>query len=224
MPTDASGPDHDSSGPLGLLLRPSLTRQCWGFMIGSALFAIGSAPGFSDWAGATTANICYFVGAWGFTYAGFLQWVLSGPRLIPKGDLLVVSAVWLGAAAQSVGTILFNMSTSSALSARSIDAQKHFVWSPDAAGSVLFLVSGALALRAYRHRQKAWDPRSADWWSSQVNMLGCVAFGLSAVGAFIVAGGDSYDPWLASVGTFVGAICFFLASLLVLPALSSSRD
>ncbi len=51
---------------------PTLNKQCWGgFMIGSALFALGSAPGFGSWAGgAATVNVCYFVGAWFFTAAG----------------------------------------------------------------------------------------------------------------------------------------------------------
>ena len=51
-------------------LTPTLPKQCWGFMIGSALFALGSAPGLAHVMGAGFANSCYFVGAWFFTAAG----------------------------------------------------------------------------------------------------------------------------------------------------------
>lgn len=220
---DPALPVRRSAGALGFLLTPTLTKQCVGFMLGSSLFAIGSALGLVSPDSGDLSNLCYFVGAFGFTYSGFLQWSMSGPRGLAKGELIAISAVWLAAATQSVGTIMFNVSTSAALRAHSITAQKHLVWSPDAAGSVLFLVSGALAMRAYRHRNQAWDPRSKDWWSTLVNMVGCVAFGLSAIGAYILAGGDSYDPWLANVGTLVGAVCFFLASLIVIPAWSGPR-
>lgn len=211
------------TGALSLLLRPTLTRQCWGFMLGSLLFALGSAPGFADWAGESTANLCYFIGAWGFTYAGFIQWILSGSHTILHGGAAVISAVWLSAATQSIGTILFNVSTSAALQAQSVQAQDRFVWTPDAGGSVLFLVSGALALRAYRHRNRWWNPRAADWWSTQINMIGCIAFGVSAVGAFVLSSGDVVSSSMANVGTFVGAICFFLASLVVLPGWNRSK-
>jgi uncharacterized membrane protein len=229
--SDASVPQQGTDaaalptgGLLGLLLKPTLTRQCWGFMIGSLLFALSSAPGLSDWLGSGTGNVLCFIGAWGFTYAGFIQWITSGPRLVSKGDAMLISAVWLAAATQSVGTVLFNVSTSAALTAKSVAAQEQLVWNPDAAGSVAFLISGALAIRGYRHRYRAWNPGSRDWWSTQINMVGCIAFGVSAVGAYILSDGSSYDPWLANAGTFVGAVCFFLASLIVLPSLRPSSE
>lgn len=58
------------------LLAPTLRKQCWGFMIGSSLFALGSAPWISVWMGAANANICFFVGAWFFTGAGLIQLVV----------------------------------------------------------------------------------------------------------------------------------------------------
>jgi len=204
-------------GVAAVLLQPSLTRQCWGFMLGSSMFALGSAPGFASWAGSGASNVLYFIGAWGFTYAGFVQWFLSGDRTTVFRGHAVVRADWLSAATQSVGTILFNVSTSAALQAHAVAAQQRFVWSPDAAGSLAFLVSGALAMRAYRHANTWWDPRKAGWWSTQINMIGCIAFGASAVGAFITQTGGTLDASIANVGTFIGAICFFLASLVVLP-------
>lgn len=222
--TTAPDPTPAARGLAGLILHPTLSRQCWGFMIGSSLFALGSAPGFSSWAGSSVSNICYFIGAWGFTYAGFLQWIMSGPRATEVRGRLVVRAAWLAAATQSIGTILFNVSTSAALQAHTISAQQDLVWTPDAAGSVAFLISGALVLRAYRHAHRAWEPAKGEWWSAQVNMVGCIAFGASAVGAFILGSGDSFDATLANAGTFVGAVCFFLASLIVLPYWSERRN
>lgn len=204
------------------LLTPTLTKQCVGFMIGSSLFALGSAPGFGHVVGASVVNLCFFVGAWFFTGAALIQLLRSGrvtvPVSYPPGTM--VRAEWLAAATQFFGTLLFNVSTGAALQAHTIAAQKHLVWTPNAEGSVAFLISGFFALVAYSHTGGGWAPRRADWWSGQVNMLGCVAFGVSAVGAYITPNGVTVDAVLANVGTFVGAVCFFISSLLVLPALS----
>lgn len=192
-------------------------------MIGSSLFALGSFPGFASWAGSAAANLCYFIGAWGFTYAGFVQWSLSGARTMQWKGKEVLRADWMSAATQSVGTILFNVSTAAALRAHALEVERLFSWSPDAAGSVAFLISGGLAMRAYRHSNRAWDPRKAGWWATQVNMVGCIAFGVSAVGAFILGSGATLDPNAANIGTFVGALCFFAASAITLVAWSRSR-
>lgn len=200
-------------------LTPTLSKQCVGFMIGSALFALGSALALGGWASASVSNLCYFVGAWFFTAAGLAQLLLSGAvtARVPYGRGTMVRAEWLAAATQSLGTLLFNVSTTAALDAKTVASQKHFVWSPDAGGSVAFLVSGVLAIVAYNHVKDAWNPRDRQWWSTQINLAGCVAFGISAVGAYIGPGGDSLNNGVANIGTLVGAVCFFLASLIVLP-------
>ncbi|MGW0037455.1 hypothetical protein [Gordonia sp. NPDC003376] len=202
-----------------LLLAPTLTKQCWGFMIGSALFALGSAPWIGQWMGASNANLCYFVGAWFFTYAGMIQLINSGAVsvAVDYAPGRMVRAEWLAASTQSFGTILFNVSTTSALAAHTLPAEKHLVWSPDAGGSVAFLISGVMVLVAYSHTAKAWDPGRIGWWSGVINFLGCVAFGVSAVGAYITPNGNTIDNTLANTGTFIGALCFLVASLVVLP-------
>lgn len=198
---------------------PTLAKQCWIFMIGSALFALGSAPGLSEVMGSDLSNLCYFVGAWFFTTAGLIQLFLSGAVSVPVSYApgRMVRAEWLAAAAQSFGTLLFNVSTTAALQAKTVTAEDRFVWSPDAGGSVAFLVSGVLAFVAYAHVARLWDPGKRGWWSVFVNFVGCVAFGISAVGAFVLPNGDLVNDSLANGGTFIGAICFFLASLIVLP-------
>lgn len=202
-----------------VMLTPTLQKQCWGFMIGSFLFALGSAPGFGSWAGASASNICYFVGAWFFTSAALIQLLRSGDITteVSYGSGTMVRAEWLAAATQFVGTLMFNVSTTAALDAHSIPSQRHLVWSPDAGGSVFFLISGFLLVVAFTHTDTFWKPSSADWWSTQVNLLGCIAFGVSAVGAYITTSGVTVDTAIANWGTFIGALCFLIASAVVLP-------
>lgn len=198
---------------------PSVTKQCWGFIIGSSFFALGSAPGLNELLGSSGSNLLFFIGAWFFTTAGLIQLFLSGAVAVDVsyGSGRMVRAEWLTAATQSFGTIMFNVSTTGALRAKSIGAQETFVWNPDAGGSVAFLVSGVLAFVAYAHVARLWDLGRRAWWSVFINFVGCVAFGVSAVGAYILPGGDAFNSSLANNGTFIGALCFLLASLVVLP-------
>lgn len=195
-------------------ITPSLKLQCLGFMIGSMFFAVGSFGPVSAAIGSTASNVLFFIGSWGFTTAAFIQLQLSGPSRNERGAL---RALWLAAATQFVGTILFNVSTGSAIYAQSVTAQEGLVWAPDAQGSVLFLVSGAFALLALGRVGRLWGPFDRDWLSNWVNMAGCVAFGVSAVAAVVTSSGGVENASLAAWTTCVGAICFFLASALVLP-------
>lgn len=198
---------------------PTVAKQCWGFMIGSALFALSSAPGLSEVLGATGGNLLCFIGAWFFTGAGLIQLFLSGAISVPVSYApgRMVRAEWLSAATQTFGTLMFNVSTTAALYAHSVKAQEHFIWNPDAGGSVGFLVSGVLAFTAYGHAARHWDFGKRAWWSVVANFVGCVAFGISAVGAFILPSGHVINSEIASIGTFIGAVCFFITSFIMLP-------
>ncbi|MGC5246731.1 hypothetical protein ACPXB3_07380 [Gordonia sp. DT219] len=202
-----------------LVLIPTPTKQCCGFMIGSALFAAGSAPWLGIWMGAANANICYFLGAWFFTGAALIQLLTSGAVTVPveyaPGQML--RAQWLAASTQFFGTLLFNVSTTAALTAHTTSADDHLVWKPDAGGSVAFLISGIFVLVDYFHGHRRWNPTDAGWWSGLINLLGCIAFGVSAVGAYVMPDGASVDNMLANTCTFIGAVCFFVSSLIVLP-------
>lgn len=195
-------------------IMPSLKLQCLGFMIGSMFFAVGSFGPISAAIGSTASNVLFFIGSWGFTTAAFIQVQLSGPSRNERGAL---RALWLAAATQFVGTILFNVSTGSAIYAQSVISEKDLVWAPDAQGSVLFLVSGAFALLALGRVGRLWGPIDRDWLSNWVNMAGCVAFGVSAVAAVVTSSGGVENASLAAWTTCVGAVCFFVASALVLP-------
>jgi hypothetical protein len=186
----------------------TLRRQCWLFAIGSSLFAIATLPGSSAIVGAGLANLLCFIGSWFFTAAGWMQLVLSGPAL---------RIGWLSAAAQFAGTILFNISTGSALWAHAVKPERRLVWAPDTSGSLAFLVSGVLGVVAVTAAVGVFELRSRDWQAEWINMIGCFAFGVSALGAFVTKTGVTEDALLANVGTFIGALCFLVAALLALP-------
>ena len=188
-------------------------------MVGASLFALGSAQGVLHFGGPQTANLMFFIGAWFFTSAGLIQVYLS----LPVRENGRYRADWLAAVMQSAGTILFNLSTTAALIAVTTRATREFVWSPDAGGSIAFLVSAVFVFVAYPAGKRAWDPGQVNWWSAWINALGCLAFGVSAVGAFVLQSGDSADLSMANWGTFVGAVCFFVASLIVLPFFPAAR-
>ncbi|MFY9917690.1 MAG: hypothetical protein WAL26_04740 [Mycobacterium sp.] len=193
----------------------TLRRQCWLFAIGSTLFAIATLPGMSATAGAGLSNLLCFVGSWFFTTAGWMQLVLARPAL---------GIGWLSAATQFVGTIMFNISTGSALWAHAVKPERRLVWAPDMFGSVAFLVSGALGIVAVTAVVGIVELKSRDWQAEWINMIGCVAFGVSALGAFVTESGVTEDALLANAGTFVGALCFLVAALVVLPHRAESTD
>lgn len=180
----------------------TLTRQCWLFAIGSTFFAVATAPGFAEAAGAGASNALCFIGSWFFTTAAWMQLSLSDHGI-----------GWWSAASQFAGTILFNVSTGASVWAHTIHAERRDVWAPDATGSLAFLISGALGVLIVGR----WAPKSVDWQAGWINLIGCVAFGVSAAAAFVFKTGVTMDERLANLGTFIGALCFLVAALLVLP-------
>ena len=195
-------------------------------MIGSSLFAVGAAVAIWDLGSANLTNMLCFIGAWFFTAAGLMQTALSGAATtkVDYGTGRMFRAVWLAAAIQSIGTILFNVSTSAALSAHTMQAEERLVWNPDAGGSVAFLISAAFVYVGYfRERDTLWEPGRSEWWAAHINMLGCIAFGVSAVGEFILSDGSTENAMLANWGTLIGALCFFFSSAVVLPQLGWNR-
>ena len=200
-----------------------LRSQCWLFAIGSSLFAIATAPGFAMVGGAGATNLLCWVGSLFFTSAALIQLVLSRPSVVRSWATPSIRAEWLSAATQFGGTLCFNVSTGAALWAHRLPSRRHFVWGPDAAGSVAFLVSGVLGVAAVSLVVGIFQLKSREWLAAWINMIGSIAFGVSAVGAFITKKGVTEDAVLANIGTFVGALCFLIAALLVLPKRVSPR-
>lgn len=214
------------------------------FMIGSALFALGSAPGtwprahIMRWLRPEMAGWVFFTGSVFFTSAAWLQWLeaLNGDvadtaapgRSRPKHWRFVGwrprNLGYLAATVQFAGTLLFNVNTAEALrTGLGWQRQDFLVWTPDMIGSVCFLIASQAALMEISHHYWSWQPRSLSWWIAAINMLGSVFFMLSAVASAVEPGLIVLAPWLASFGTFAGAVCFLVGAYLLIPELFETQ-
>jgi hypothetical protein len=193
-----------------------LRRESWGFAVGSALFFVGVLPPYAAWAGLVGTNATFFAGSLFFTTAGLIQLLLSGRRTPDARMNRADRTDWWAAAIQFAGTLLFNVSTGAALIAAIADPARVGVgWRPDAWGSAAFLVSSVLAVVATKDRGQLWDRDARTWHGTGLNLLGSIAFGVSAVAAFVVPStGELVSPLWANLGTGIGALCFFAAALL----------
>jgi hypothetical protein len=199
------------------------------FAIGSICFALGSFPPYATALGATPDNLTYFIGSIFFTTASFLQYmeVASAPTAVVEphhkgaGSLLRIRhhrIDWWAAVIQLIGTLWFNRTTLSALLVGlGASSSHHPVWRPDALGSICFLVSSWLAWVEERHGPFAWRPDSISWWITILNLVGSIAFGVSAVASYVTSSGQLLSLALTNLGTFVGAICFLIGAVLLLP-------
>ena len=200
----------------GALTRRRLRREAWGFAFGSLCFLVGALPPYAAWVGAVGANLTFFVGSILFTSAALIQLSLSGRRP-PRGDTNRADrADWWAAAVQFAGTLLFNISTFAALAAAIARPDAVGVgWRPDAWGSLAFLVSSTLAVVATKDRGRLWDPDARTWHGTWLNLAGSVAFGASAVGAYVLPStGNLLSEYWANLGTMLGAVCFLVAAVL----------
>ncbi|HUK73313.1 MAG TPA: hypothetical protein VLW50_31945 [Streptosporangiaceae bacterium] len=197
------------------------------FAVGSLLFALGAVPGYASAVGTRWDAVTFFVGSLFFTSAGFLTYreaVDAGPRApgAPRRRFFVFQPRridWWATAVQLVGTLYFNVSTGNALRVDlTAQAANQHVWRPDAVGSTCFLVASALAWFEVCHGWAAWSPRSWSWWITLANLVGSIAFGVSAVAGYISpATGQLNNAERSNLGTFIGAVCFFAGALLLLP-------
>ena len=202
--------------------RPA-TRVAWersiaaGFAVGSACFFIGPFPGFAQLVGPGADSAVFFAGSIFFTLAAGLE-LREGT--VRRGRRWGSDASWWSAAIQFVGTLLFNLSTFHALQdGLSTHQENRLVWAPDLVGSACFLVSGALAYRVAHGIHLRPARRDREWTMAAVNLAGCVLFGVSAVASYIVpSSGSILDLAAANWGTALGALCFFIGALLLLPA------
>jgi len=207
------------------------------FAIGSIGFALGSFPLYADAVGTGHDNLTYFIGSLFFTTAAFLQYcqvVGTAHGLGPEDRSWVRRMVtvepgridWWASAVQFVGTLFFNVTTWHALAGTysSATAANHAVWRPDAIGSICFLVASWLAWAEVCHGRWAWRPGLYSWWIAGLNMVGSVAFGVSAVASKVEASGTLRSLALTNLGTFVGAVCFLVGGILLLPERTEGPD
>ena len=204
------------------------------FAVGSLLFALGAVPGYVSAVGARWDAVTFFIGSLWFTAAGFLTYreaVDAGPQApgAARRRFFVFQPHridWWATAVQLAGTLFFNVSTGDALRADlTVSAAHQHVWRPDAIGSVCFLVASALAWFEVCHGWTAWRPRSWSWWITLLNLIGSVAFGVSAVAGYInPATGQLRNAERSNLGPLIGALCFLAGALLLLPERTAESD
>jgi hypothetical protein len=181
------------------------------FAIGSICFFVGPFPGFVNLVGSSADGVVFFVGSLFFTSAALLQ-LLGSERS---------TADWWASLIQLVGTVYFNVDTFRAMQ-QSFDTAdvNRVVWRPEAIGSICFLISGVIAYRAVRHLRETRDYRIA-----VVNLAGCILFGISTVGGYVLPStGDALNLLAANAGTALGALCFLIGALMLLPEISPAAS
>lgn len=225
-----------SAHPLGSTWWAPRARGWWIgilFAVGSACFVLGSFAPYAVAVGSNADDITYFVGSIFFTSAAFLQFreavgAAAGPQAAGEdprrpGSWRILGWApwridWWATAVQFAGTLFFNMSTFAVIRNFDITRAERRVWAPDLLGSICFLVASALAWAEAGHAWWSWRPRAMGWQIVALNLFGSIAFGASAVAAYIVKDtGELWNTALAGAGTFVGAICFLVGGLLLLP-------
>lgn len=210
------------------------------FMIGSACFAYGSFA--ANWPAVlppemttgAASGVSFFVGSFFFTSAAGLQFLeaingdvadlgpngASGPATWRWFAWKPHNAGYLASLVQFVGTLLFNFNTGDALlSGLGWVEQDLLIWVPDMTGSICFLTASYLALIEVSHGWWSFEPRQVAWWIAIINLLGSVAFQLSALYGFYLPSPGVEWAWNANLWTFAGALCFFGASYLLIPEL-----
>lgn len=181
------------------------------FTIGSFCFMLGSFAPYYEHLDATVVAVTFFVGSIFFTTAATLQERASRAPGTGMWSRDPARLGWWSASTQWIGTFAFNVSTFAAIiEGLSAEQERRLVWSPDAIGSVLFLVSGVAGMAAVYVVHTTRRDRGMAW----LNLLGSVFFGLSAIGAYVIPDtGDLYNLRWANSGTFLGGVCFFVASI-----------
>ncbi len=200
------------------------------FAFGSACFAVGSFPFYFNSVAASVLAGTFFVGSLAFTSAAYLQYheTLRAPDGIladspAHGHLRSLAGWrprrldWWATAVQLIGTVFFNISTYAATrSDLSVDQERHLIWAPDVTGSICFLVASWLAYAEVNRGVLPRSDRSVGWRISALNLAGSIAFGVAAIAARYVQGSsEPANVALVNLGTFVGAVCFFVGAVLL---------
>ena len=207
------------------------------FAIGSACFLVGPFPGFVQLVGPGADGVVFFVGSIFFTSAATLQYLEGanadrGPRRHgerPRMRLLAFGPHridWWSTLVQLVGTILFNVSTFDAMK-EGLDAMSanRLIWAPDLFGSVCFLISGYLAyVEVFGGLFRRPRGHGIGGRIAFINLVGCVAFGVSALASYYVPEtGDVLNLAAANFTTAFGALCFLIGSLMLLAESAESE-
>lgn len=202
------------------------------FMVGAALFALGCVLYLGGSKNEFILDSVFFIGSLFFTSAAYCQ--------LHQATISVgVAATWqqliqrefncqprhiafLSAFSQFIGTLMFNMNTFDAFFDLDWFAHDLLVWTPNILGSILFQISGCLAVYQLCNRWWCWPSfrqrHDIHWWIIFINFMGCVAFLLSALLAFAMPDliSNMMVIW-STIFTLFGACCFFVGALLMWP-------
>jgi len=205
------------------------------FILGSVCFLVAPLPFFVEQVGAQTDALVFFVGSIFFTSAATLQWLETintdrAPAFSNEGSTRFLAwephrIDWWSSGVQLIGTVAFNATTFRALSTTADQpSYDQVVWRPDAVGSICFLVAGYLAYVEVAGGLLNRPPRTLEGGVVMVNLLGCLAFGVSAVAGFVVPSTDHVlNVTVANATTAIGALCFLVGAALLLPEGAKAR-
>ncbi len=201
------------------------------FMAGSALFALGSFPPYSQLVDGRAVGITFVIGSLLFTTAALSVAVRvidedrnDGTRTRWWSESRVARLRW-AAVIQLVGTLLFNINTIDAMvTTFTVEETNRLVWAPDFFGCIAFLVASHLYWWDTRSRRDNNDIHDPEWWSSLLNYVGSVFFMVSAIASFTLrTTGETINIAIVNSGTFVGALCFLVGSYVLLPPAQPDR-
>jgi hypothetical protein len=190
-----------------------LTRAMGAFFgLGSVCFVVGPLPSYADAVGGQADALTFFIGSILFTLGGASQCLLAMPE---RPDRPTGLAGWRTAWIQSVGTLLFNVMTFVGITVAATNrGYDTVVWGPNAIGSALFLISGAIFYLSSPRRGLLPRFDHEGWWEAAVNLLGCVLFGISAVTGFATgSAGTLVSTNISNWTTTLGAACFLACAL-----------
>jgi len=194
------------------------------FIVGSVLFGLGAAfpliPNFP----VEIINVVYLAGSSLYLIGAVIQAVQGRKMAINDRDDPAATRRFAdrnsrGAIIQAFGAVLFQTSmTGTLIRSLSTMQQESVIWAPDLVGAVCFVIASTVFFTLRYPIQQRQDNRQSARFLALLNIIGSAFFVLSAVGAYIVPLTDqTLYPQIANIGTFVGAIFFFLSSIPGLP-------
>ena len=206
-------------------------------MIGSFAFTLGALLCFDLSLPVIIPAVIFFVGSLFFTSAAYLQFLeaINVPDTSAQAQAAGTNRAiyfawepdridWWSTITQLIGTLYFNFSTFNAMRMNlSLTKIDRLVWSADFLGSILFLVSSSLAYGEVASALTNPRLKSLTWWVVLSNLLGSVAFGISAITSFILpSAGTMINANVTNLTTAIGGVCFFVGALLQL--LETNRE
>jgi hypothetical protein len=201
----------------------------WLFIIGSSCFIAAPLMSlyFLDSISQNIINYTYFSGSIFFTSASYLQYLQAINADITNKKYLthevkkwkwfairVHSLGFWATSVQFIGTLFFNLNTYSGTIGKLSDSTVYdFITMPNMLGSICFLTASFFAWLEVYHDKCMLAFKTVLWWIIWLNIFGSIFFQISAFYGF---SSSSEAVEMATYSTMFGAICFFIASYLLI--------